>query len=461
MVMPNINIENTNGILGKIKKIHFVGIGGAGMCALAEILYNRGFELSGSDVNESETLARIKKLGIPVAMQHLAENINGAELVVHTAAVHNDNVELIAAKQFNIPVLERAELLGLISAEYAKTIAVSGTHGKTTTTSMITQILVMAGLDPTAIIGGRLPFIGGNSRVGNSEVMVCEACEFVDSFLHLRPTISLILNIDEDHMDYFKTLENLIEHFTMFTNLTSEIVIFNGDDENTLKAIKKTKLSKITFGLDENNDIYAKDIFTNENSMYEFDIVYKKKKFAHIVLSVPGKHNVLNALAACAAAICVGASADDIQRGLNSFTGAGRRFEILGTINGITIADDYAHHPTEVRLTLEAAKQMKYNRVWAVFQPFTFSRTVTLMDEFAKALSIADKVVLAEIMGSREVNTYNVYSKDLAEKIPGSVWFENFEQIANFITANAKSGDLVITLGCGDIYKAAKMMLKA
>jgi UDP-N-acetylmuramate--alanine ligase len=247
----------------------------------------------------------------------------------------------------------------------------------------------------------------------------------------------------------------------MFTNLTSEIVIFNGDDENTLKAIKKTKLSRITFGLDENNDIYAKDIFTNENSMYEFDIVYKKKKFAHIVLSVPGKHNVLNALAACAAAICVGASADDIQRGLNSFTGAGRRFEILGTINGITIADDYAHHPTEVRLTLEAAKQMKYNRVWAVFQPFTFSRTVTLMDEFAKALSIADKVVLAEIMGSREVNTYNVYSKDLAEKIPGSVWFENFEQIANFITANAKSGDLVITLGCGDIYKAAKMMLKA
>lgn len=465
--MPNSNLvdkkkfENANEILGKVKRIHFVGIGGAGMCALAEILYNRGFELSGSDVNESETLARIKKLGIPVVMQHLAENINGAELVVHTAAVHNDNVELMAARQFNIPVMERAELLGIISSEYTKTIAVSGTHGKTTTTSMITQILVMAGLDPTAIIGGKLPFIGGNSRVGKSEIMVCEACEFVDSFLHLRPTISLILNIDKDHMDYFKTLENLIEHFTMFTDFTSETVIFNGDDINTLKAIEKTKLSRITFGLDENNDIYAKDIFTNGNSMHEFDVIYKNNKFTHIALSVPGKHNVLNALAACAAAICVGASADDIQRGLNSFTGAGRRFEILGTINGITIADDYAHHPTELKLTLEAAKQMKYNRVWAVFQPFTFSRTVMLMDEFVKALSIADKVVLAEIMGSREINTYNVYSKDLAEKIPGSVWFESFEQIARFIIENAKSGDLVITLGCGDIYKAAKMMLNA
>jgi UDP-N-acetylmuramate--alanine ligase len=454
-------LENSNELLENIKKVHFVGIGGAGMCALAEILYHRGYKLSGSDINESETLARIKKLGIPVEMQHLAENVNGAELVVHTAAVHVDNIELITAKQRNIPVLERAELMGLITAEYANTIAVSGTHGKTTTTSMITQILVMAELDPTALIGGRLPFIGGNSRVGNSDIMVCEACEFVDSFLQLHPTISLILNIDADHLDYFKTLDNLINHFTMFTDITSETVIYNGDDANTLKAIEKTKTNKITFGLEESNDFYANNVSVNDNSNYEFDIIYKKNIFARIVLSVPGKHNILNALAACAAAVCVGASAHDIERGLNSFTGAGRRFEILGRINGVTIADDYAHHPTEIKLTLEAAKQMNYKRVWAVFQPFTFSRTVMLMNEFAQALSIADKVVLAEIMGSREINTYNVYSKDLAAKIPNSVWFESFDEISEYVLKNATAGDLVITLGCGDIYKAAKLMLKA
>jgi UDP-N-acetylmuramate--alanine ligase len=454
-------LENKNELFGKIKKIHFVGIGGAGMCALAEILYQRGYKLSGSDINESETLARIKKLGIPVKMQHLAENINGVELVIHTAAVHADNIELITARQRNIPVLERAELLGLITAEYANTIAVSGTHGKTTTTSMITQILVMAGLDPTALIGGKLPFIGGNSRIGNSDIMVCEACEFVDSFLKLHPTISLILNIDSDHLDYFKTLDNIIAHFTMFTEITSEMVIYNGDDANTLKAIANTKLNKVTFGLDESNDFYANNISINDNSKYEFDVIYKKNKFAHIMLSVPGKHNILNALAACAAAFCVSASADDIERGLKSFTGAGRRFELLGQVNGVTIADDYAHHPTEVKLTLEAAKQMNYKRVWAVFQPFTFSRTAMLMNEFAQALSVADKVVLAEIMGSREINTYNVYSKDLAEKIPNSVWFESFDKISEYVLKNATAGDLVITLGCGDIYKVAKLMLKS
>jgi UDP-N-acetylmuramate--alanine ligase len=458
-------LENKNGLLLKVKKVHFVGIGGAGMCALAEIMFHRGYELTGSDVNESETLARIKKLGIPVTMQHLAENIGDAELVIHTAAVHPDNIELVTARQRNIPVLERAELMGLITAEYAKTIAVSGTHGKTTTTSMITQILVMAGLDPTALIGGKLPFIGGNSRVGNSELMVCEACEFVDSFLELHPAISLILNIDTDHLDYFKTLDNLIAHFTMFTGITSETVIYNGDDANTLKAIANTdknkKLKMITFGFNEHNDFYANNIRMNENSRYEFDIIHKNEKFAHILLNVPGRHNILNAVAACAVCAYVSAPAEDIERGLETFTGAGRRFEILGTVNGVTIADDYAHHPTEVKLTLQAAKQMNYKRVWAVFQPFTFSRTVLLMNEFADALRVADKVVLAEIMGSREKNTYNVYSKDLAEKVPGSVWFATFEEISEYVVKNASAGDLVITLGCGDIYKAAKLMLKS
>lgn len=445
-------------ILNKVKKIHFVGIGGSGMSGLAEILLNRGYEITGSDNNETDTLAHIRSLGIPVIMGHSAGNIGDAQLVVHTAAVHADNPELIAARANRTPVLERAELLGLITMQYPDTIAISGTHGKTTTTCMVTQILTLAGMDPSAAIGGKLPLIGSNSRAGDSELMVCEACEFVDSFLNLRPAISVILNIDADHLDYFKTMSNLIEHFSTFASLTSRVLIYNGDDSNTLAAVKDYPHKKITFGFKKKNDFTAVEK-SSRDGLRCFDILYKGEPFASISLKIPGKHNILNALAACAAAREVGATAEDIERGLNSFTGAGRRFEILGQINGFTVADDYAHHPAELEATLKAAKEMGFNRVWAVFQPFTYSRTVMLMEDFARVLQIADKVVLAEIMGSREVNTYNVYSKDLAEKVPGSVWFSTFDEIADYVLKNAGQGDLVITLGCGDIYKAAKLML--
>ncbi len=446
-------------ILMKVKKIHFVGIGGAGMCALAEIMYNKGYELTGSDNNESDTLTRIKALGIPVFMRHKASNIGDSELVVHTAAVHDDNPELIEARTKGIPVLERAEMLGLVVSRFSDSFAVSGTHGKTTTTSMITQILLTAGLDPTAVIGGKLPLIGGNSRIGQSQLLVCEACEFNDSFLHLNPAVSIILNIDNDHLEYFKTLDNLKDHFRTFAGQTSQAVIYNLDDANTCEALEGTGINKISFGLGNNCDFTASDIKSTSGRHTSFNILHHGKLLAKVELKIPGRHNILNALAAAAAATYAGAPASAVETGLNEFSGAGRRFEILGKVNGVTVADDYAHHPAELKATLTAAKELGYNKVWAVFQPFTYSRTVMLMDDFASVLQIADKVVLAEIMGSRESNTYNVYSKDLAEKIPGSVWFPDFEGIADYVFKNAKDGDLVITLGCGDIYKAAKLLL--
>ncbi len=454
-------MQQIDQLLKTAKNIHFIGIGGSGMCPLAEILHAEGYHLTGSDNNETDTLARIRSLGIPVTLGQRAENIRGAEMIIHSAAIMKDNEELIAAYASGIPTFERSKLLGAISRMYENCIAVSGTHGKTTVTSMLTQILMAAKLDPTVVIGGKLPAINANGRVGKSEIMVCEACEFVDTFLELSPALSIILNIDADHLDYFGTLENAIHSFQRFAALTSKSLIINGDDANTLKAIEGiTGKQVIRFGLQANNDITATNITLNENACAQFDL-YKQADFlGHIELSVPGRHHVYNAMAAAVVALEIGASVDTIIDGLRSYTGAGRRFEILGVRNGITIADDYAHHPAELRATLEAAMEMPYHRVWAVFQPFTYSRTAMLMEDFARVLQIPQKVVMSEIMGSREKNTYNIYTAQLADKIPGSVWFPTFEEIADYIVANAQEGDLVLTLGCGDIYKAAKLMLK-
>ena len=448
-------------LLKQVKRIHFIGIGGSGMCPLAEILHSEGYALSGSDNNESDTLARIRALGIPVTMGQRAENIEGAEMVVYTAALLKDNPELVAAKASGIPTFERAKLFGAISRLYKNCIGVCGTHGKTTVTSMTTQILLTADLDPSAVIGGKLPLIGANGRVGKSEIFVCEACEFVDTFLELSPAVAVILNIDEDHLDYFKTLDNLILSFHKFAAMATDAVIYNGDDQNTLKAMKGIGgKTEITFGFAEKNDYSPANITDIRGAYYAFDVIYKGETLGHIQLKVPGRHNILNALAAIAASMHAGASFADCKKGLESFGGAGRRFENLGEYKGITFADDYAHHPAELRVTLEAAMKMGYNTVWAVFQPFTFSRTYMLMDDFAEVLQIPDRCVLTEIMGSREVNTYNVYTAQLAEKIPGSVWFNTFDEVADFVLQNAKAGDLVLTLGCGDIYKAAKIMIK-
>lgn len=447
-------------ILKKIKHIHFIGIGGSGMCPLAEILHNKGYLITGSDNNPGDNIDKLRSLGIKVTMGQKAENIEGAEMIVYTAALLSDNPELCAAKASGIPTFERSKLFGAVTRKYSNCIGVCGTHGKTTVTSMLTQVLIMADKDPTAVIGGKLPLIDSHGRTGNTETMVCEACEFVDTFLDLSPDVAVILNIDEDHLDYFKTLDNIIKSFHKFSLLTTNTLIFNGDDENTCKAVDGIDKAKITFGFSEKNDYYPENISYNRGSFGEFDVMNKGEKLTRLALKIPGKHNILNALAAFAAAVNAGCTADECKKGIESFTGAGRRFEILGEINGITIADDYAHHPHELEAILNAVMKMGYKTVWAVFQPFTYSRTKILFDDFVRVLGIPDRLVMTEIMGSRERNTYNIYTKDLADKIPGSVWFNTFEEVTDYIVKNAESGDIVITLGCGDIYKAAKMIVR-
>ena len=447
-------------ILQGKKHLHFIGIGGSGMYPLVQILHKKGYYITGSDNNETDTLAAERALGIPIFMGQRAENIQGADLIVYTAAIMADNPELIAAMESDVPAIERSVLLGIVTGQYSNAICVSGTHGKTTTTSMITQILVEANLDPTAVIGGKLPLIGGSGRVGESDTMVCEACEFVDTFLKLYPDIAVILNIDADHLDYFGTVENIIKSFHKFASNATKAILVNGDDANSMKALEGLDKKVITFGFGEENDYFPRNIQVISERHTQFELWSKADgRLSRMVIAVPGHHNVLNAVAAAVASFQAGATPEQAAAGLSHFGGAKRRFEILGQVRGITIADDYAHHPAEIKVTLEAAKSMHYKKVWAVFQPFTYSRTKMLLDDFAASLSIADQMVISEIMGSREKNTYNIYAKDLAEKIEGCVWFPEFPEIAQYVMSHAEDGDLVITLGCGDVNKCANMML--
>ena len=462
-------------ILQGKKHIHFIGIGGSGMYPLAQILHANGYHLTGSDNNETETLDAVRKMGIKVFMGQKAENIEGADLIVYSAAIMADHEELVAAKQSGADVLERSELLGYVTSCFENAVCVSGTHGKTTTTSMITQIFMTANVDISAVIGGKLPCINGSGRAGNSDIMICEACEFVDTFLKLYPDIAVVLNVDADHLDYFGTLENIKKSFVKFCNMATKAVVYNGDDANTLDVVNEIKnRDMVSFGLNESNDYYAKNIRKIGALQTVFDVYEKGEKLSEITLNVAGKHNVLNALAAIASARYLNCDIESIAKGIEEFRGAKRRFELIGIKNGITVVDDYAHHPAELEVTLNAAMEMGYKNVWAVFQPFTFSRTHLLLDDFAKALSIADKVVLTDIMGSREKNTYNIYTHDLGRKIENAIWFEdndghipsdaektaNFEKVCKHLADNVQYGDLVITLGCGDCYKAAKMLLE-
>lgn len=449
-------------ILDEAKKIHFIGVGGSGMCPLAEILLGEGKIITGTDVdNESDTVNRMRKLGVKVYIGHDPANIEeDIEMVVYTAAIQKDNPELLSAIERGIPTIERSILLGAICRRYPRTIAVCGTHGKTTTTSMITQILVDAELDPSIVIGGKLPLIGGNGRAGKSDTMVCEACEFVNTFLQITPACAVILNIDADHLEFFGCIENTIESFNKFASQTGELVVVNGDDANSMKALEGIGLKKITFGFGEENDFHAVNLHTDEESHWQFDIIRYGSYFTTVSLNVPGHHNVLNALAAAAAAEYAGANADQIAEGLGSFHGAGRRFEVHTRANGITIADDYAHHPAEIEATLKACKEMPFRKVWAVFQPFTYSRTKQHMQYFADVLSIADEVLLTPIMAAREVDDLGVNSEQLQALIPGAKLFETQQELGEYAVANAQPGDLIITMGCGDIYKCAKIMTK-
>lgn len=450
--------KSYDNILDSIKRVHFIGIGGSGMCPLAEILISKGYEVSGSDTNDGDTLRRIKKYGIPVFMGHDAENIKGAQLIVYTAAVKSDNPELIAAKEQGIPAIERSVMLGIVTRRFKNAVAISGTHGKTTTTGMLSQILIGSGKEPTAIIGGTLPSIGGNSYVGDSETIVCEACEYVDSFLQITPAIAVILNIDADHLDYFETFDNVKKSFRKFINQTSQTVVVNGDDKNALECVNDTDLKVVTFGFGDNNN-YRAVLISPESTVYDtFELYYNNELLCTVTLSVPGKHNVYNALAAAAAAHCLNVSPQDIADNLQRFMGVHRRFEILGEYGGVTIADDFAHHPTEIKAALTAAVNMGFNNVWNIFQPHTFSRTYMLLDDFAQALSISDKSIILEILPVRETNTYNIYNTDLGNKIPGSVCINTFEEAADYVCKNAKEGDLILTMGGGNVYMCANMI---
>ena len=441
------------------KHIHFIGIGGAGMYPLAQILRAKGFYITGSDNNDTDTLAAVRAMGIPVTLGHSPDNIKGADLIVHTAAIMPDNPELVAALQSGEYVIERSVLLGFISEQFNNGISIAGTHGKTTVTAMVTQILFEAGLDPSAVIGGRLKAIGGNGRVGAMDLFVCEACEYVDTFLKLSQAVSVVLNIDGDHMEYFKTMDNLIASFRKFCEAATDTVVYNGDDENTLDCIKGLEKNLVSFGFGAHNDYYPDNIVT-EGMNISFDLIKSGKKLTEIHLTLAGRHNILNAVAAAACADYAGAASEQIAFGLKNFRGAGRRFEYLGEVHGAVVVDDYAHHPKEIEVTLNAAKTLGYRRIRAIFQPFTFSRTSMLLNDFAKALSLADEVILTPIMGSREKNTYGISSLDLKNQIEGCWLFDSFEEIAGFIKETSEPGDLVITLGCGDVYKIAKMLVK-
>lgn len=453
--MKSSNINNLDGI----KKIHLIGIGGSGMFPLAQILKAQGFEITGSDIYESDTMEKVKKMGITTNMEHKAENITNQDLVVFSAAIKESNPEIMSAKEKNIPIIERSVMLGILFNKYKNSVGVSGTHGKTTTTSMITSILLDAKKDPTAVIGGTLPKINGNSCAGKSDIIVAEACEYVDSFLYLYPRISVITNVDADHLDYFGTLENVKKSFHKYASQTRDLLIVNGDDVNSRDVAEDTKASKTFFGISKENDYFADNIEFSERQHARFDVFKGNEKMTRLELSVPGKHNIYNALAAFIVCLNLGVSAEDIQKALKTFTGAHRRFEILGEINGITVADDFAHHPTEIETTLKAATNMGFSRVWAIFQPHTYSRTSMLLNDFARVLSIADKVIVSEILPVREVNTYGVHSKDLVEKIDNGEYIPTFEEICDYIIKNAQSGDLILTLGGGNVYKCANMIV--
>lgn len=451
--------EQLENLLSTAQTLHFAGIGGSGMFPLVQLLHGDGYRITGCDVNEGSIVDRERAMGIPVNIGHDAAHLDHVDALVVTAALLDGNPEVARAEEIGLPIIERAELLGYYTARYKKSICISGTHGKTTATSMLTSILVLAGLDPAAVIGGKLPLIDGYGRSGKSELMVCEACEFKDTFLHTRPYRAVILNIDSDHLDYFGSVENLRASFLKFAALSTRDVVANGDDAPTRDTLQGLGVPVVWFGQSEGCDYIIGDIETYDRAFYRFSLRRGPESLGTFSLRVPGRHNVHNAAAAAVCALLEGVSAQDIQRGFDSFKGAGRRFELLGEYGGVTIADDYAHHPAELKATLDAAKHMGYSRVIAVFQPFTFSRTITLLQDFADALSIADVVVMTDIMGSREVNTYNITTEDLARRIPGSVWFKTFDEVVAHCLSIAQPGDLILTLGCGDIYKAAHKMV--
>ena len=447
--------------------VHFIGIGGISMSGLAEVLLGRGFRVSGSDGKESELTKKLAADGAEIFYGQRAGNISdGIDVVVYTAAIHPDNPEFQAAVEKNLPILTRAELLGQMMRNYRTAVAVAGTHGKTTTTSMITEILLEGNCDPTISVGGMLDSIGGNIRVGKSDSFVTEACEYTNSFLSFYPTVGVILNIREDHLDFFKDIQDIRHSFRLFAErIPAEgLLIISSNIENYEEITKGLPCRVQTVGMREEDDYRMDHLTYNGSGKPEFDCYIRGEDAPeHMVLNVPGEHNAWNALAAIAVGREMNLSMDVIAEGLHRFSGTHRRFEYKGRLGGITIVDDYAHHPDEIRATLKAARRCDSKRIVCVFQPHTYTRTKALMDEFVDALSLADRVVLAKIYAARETDTLGVSSGDLCEKLKAKgvdAWyFSTFDEIENFLLENSIDGDLLITMGAGDVVNIGEKLL--
>ena len=447
--------------------VHMVGIGGISMSGLAEILMNKNVKITGSDLQETEITKSLRAMGAVIGIGHSADNISGQDLVVYTAAVEQDNPELTEARKRNIPVIDRSELLGAIMDQFENCIAVSGTHGKTTTTSMIASILLEAGLDPTIHVGGILSLIGGNTRIGSSSYFIAEACEYKNSFLHFRPSLAVVLNIEADHLDFFRDIEEIKSSFEAFiANVrTPGLVVLNLDDPHTKSICKVLTRPVITFGVNSPEADWACEKVTMKDGFADLVIMHKKSVWANIKLSVPGMHNVTDALAAIAACHGLGVPKNAIIKGIESFKGACRRLEHKGKINNITVMDDYAHHPTEIQASLSAARVLTSNRLICVFQPHTYSRTHELLDDFSRAFALADTVIVTDIYAAREKDTGLIHSRTLTERINmntgNAVYISDFNDIIKYLHENTAPGDLILTMGAGDVYKVADMFLSA
>ena len=438
-------------------RVHLIGIGGVSMRPLGLVLRGMGLKVTGSDMNSSVMTDDLIDQGIPVFIGHRAENIRGAQCIIRTAAVHNDNPEIAAARAKGIPVFERAQAWGEIMKAYQNAICLSGTHGKTTTTSMVTHIFMEAQWDPTVMIGGTLPLLNAGHRVGKGDTIIMESCEYCNSFLNFFPTVAVVLNIEADHLDFFKDLADVQASFRKFCRLVPEngCIIANGDDENTRTALAGMRYT--SFGLMVGNDVHGENYSTD---WHEFDVICDGKHYSHVKLSVVGKHNAMNALAAAACAWQLGIDGETVARGLATFTGAGRRLEYKGDYHGAAIYDDYAHHPGELHALISALKSMHYQRIILAFQPHTYTRTNALFDDFVRELKQVDHVVLAEIYAAREVNTIGISSHDLEQQIPGAVCFDTLPEVAQYLQSIARKGDIIVTVGAGDIFKAGEMLLE-
>lgn len=437
------------------KRIHLVGIGGVSMRPLGLVLQGMGMHVTGSDMNSSVSTDELIANGIQVAIGHSEKNVVGADCIIRTAAAHNDNPEIAAARQLGIPMFERAQAWGVIMQAYKNAVCIAGTHGKTTTTSMATHIFMEAQMDPTVMIGGYLPLLGAGHRVGNGDTIVLESCEYCDSFLNFFPTLAVILNIEADHLDYFKDLQDVEKSFRQFAQLSTGGVLANGDDPHVVETLQG--MDYVSFGLGAHNRVHGENICPDWRHL---DVICDGEFYCHLDLNVLGRHNALNALGAAGAAWMLGIPGEAVSRGLAAFSGADRRMQFKGNYNGAKLYDDYAHHPDELAATIAAVRTMEHKRIVLAFQPHTYTRTSALFDDFVKELQKADYVILSEIYAARERNTIGISSKDIADRIPGSVYCSTLQEVTQHLREIAREGDVILTVGAGDIYRAGEALLK-